>query len=427
MVDYANITLWNKTVGSIYRNPETGVISFEYEPEFVRSGYNISPIYLPLIEGRVYSFPELNYETFKGLPGFLADSLPDKFGNDLINQWLIQEGRPRDSYNPVERLLYQGTRAMGALEFEPARRADLNHSLIIELEGLVNAAIQVLNERKDVSANITHTDDALRTILHVGTSAGGARAKAVIAYNQTTGEIRSGQVDAPEGFEHYLLKLDGVTNGSLGDPTHYGSIEYSYYQMALACGIEMMESRLLTDGKRKHFMTKRFDRTKGNHRIHMATLCGLAHMDFNIPGAYSYEQLFNTMRELHLTHKEAEQVFRRMVFNIVGRNQDDHTKNFSFLMDTDGQWRLAPAYDMVYSYNKTGSYTNLHQMSINGKRDNFSTEDLLSIANNIHLKDGKSIILEISDIFRHIDEYLESDIPQSMVDKIKSNLCTNWQ
>ncbi len=425
MVDYVNIKLWGKPVGSAYRDAGSGIISFEYEPSFVRQGYSLSPLFLPLASGRIYSFPELSYDTFKGLPGFLADSLPDKFGNDLINRWLAREGRPRNSYNAIERLLYQGTRAMGALEFEPAQRTDMNQSLKIELDGLVNAAINVLGDRKELLTNMNSKEEAMRTILQVGTSAGGARAKAVVAYNRLTGEIRSGQVAAPEGFEHYLLKLDGVTNGSLGDPTHYGSIEYSYYRMARACGIDMSESQLLSEGRRKHFMTKRFDRRDGNRRIHMVSLCGLAHMDFNLPGAYSYEQLFNVMREMHLTHQEAQQAYRRMVFNIVGRNQDDHTKNFAFLLDTDNQWRLAPAYDMVYAYNKEGSYTNLHQMSVNGKRDNFTLADLLAIAENIHLKEPRSIIADITDTFRHIDEYLEPDIPQEMADEIKSNLRLN--
>lgn len=425
MVNYANVSIWGTQVGSLFLDENTGVISFEYTPEFVRSGLELSPIFAPLRAGRVYSFAELPYQTFKGLPGFLADSLPDKFGDDLINQWLTREGRAIGSYNAVERLLYQGSRAMGALTFEPAMRTELNQSVQIELEGLIEAALSVLNNREMLNTNLNDGEDALKTILRVGTSAGGSRAKAVVAYNKDTGEIKSGQVDAPEGFEHYLLKLDGVTNGSLGDPMFYGCIEYSYYRMALDCGIQMTDSFLLNDGKRRHFMTKRFDREGGSKRLHMVTLCGMNHMDFNVPGAYSYEQLFAVMRLLHLSRSEAEQAFRRMVFNIIGRNQDDHTKNFSFLMDTDGQWRLSPAYDMVYNYNRNGSYTNLHQMSVNGKRDAFSRADLLSIAENIHLNNANSIIDGTIEVFSKMKHYMEADIPEEKIDNMYANLRLN--
>lgn len=424
MVNIANINIWDKQAGILMHDPATGVVSFEYLPEFVRDGYDLSPLFVPRMSGRVFTFPALPYDSFKGLPGFIADALPDKFGDTLINQWLIREGRAPGTYNIVERLLYQGSRAMGALVFEPETRKDLNRSVSVELDGLVEAALTILNERTSFVTNANAGEEAITTILRVGTSAGGARAKAVVAYNPQTGEIRSGQTDVTDGFEHYLLKLDGVTNGSLGDPMHYGSIEYGYYRMARDCGIDMNESMLLNDGKRRHFLTKRFDR-KGNHRIHMCTLCGIAHIDFNHPGISSYEEAFAVMRQLHLTAPEAEQLYRRMVFNVVGRNQDDHTKNISFLLDTDNQWRLAPAYDMTYAYNPVGSYTSMHQMAVNGKRDNITREDMLRVAENIHLKKANKIIDEIVGVFERFDDYMEPDIPEKMVDEMRGKLRRN--
>ena len=395
MVDYANIKLWDEVVGVVFWDAARQAANFEYTPKFIQSGLEVSPLQMPLEAGRVYSFPELNFETFKGLPGMLADSLPDNFGNALINRWLAEQGRSPESYNPIERLLYQGKRSMGALEFEPAEKIISNSSSKIELEGLVETARLALGSKENLNAHLPGKDSDLLQIMKVGTSAGGARAKAVIAYNEKTNEVRSGQLNAPEDFTHWLIKLDGVTNNELGDPKHYGRIEYAYYKMAIACGIEMMNCRLLEENGRAHFMTKRFDRVNGKEKIHMQTLCGLAHFDFNMPGAYSYEQLFQVMRTLHLPYKDAEQVYRRMVFNIVARNQDDHTKNFAFLMDKEGKWSLSPAYDMAYAYNPQGNFTDLHQMSVNGKRDNFTKDDLLKIASSMNIKKPVEIIEEV--------------------------------
>lgn len=382
-------------VGVVYWDSAKNRANFEYNPKFVNKGLDISPLKMPLRAGQVYTFPELDRNTFKGLPGLLADSLPDNFGNALINRWLAEQGRDPDSYNPVERLLYQGKRSMGALEFEPAEKVVSNIASKIELEGLVEAARHILEDRKNLNICLKEDDKELTQLIKVGTSAGGARAKAVIAFNEKTKEIKSGQLNAPEGFSHWLIKLDGVTNDELGDPKHYGRIEFAYYKMATSCGIEMAECRLLEEGKRAHFMTKRFDRKGNNEKIHMHTFCGLAHADFNLSGAYSYEQLFQTMRTLRLPYKAADQLFRRMVFNIIARNQDDHTKNFSFLMDKTGKWMLSPAYDVAYSYNPEGAYTALHQMSVNGKRDYFTKSDLLQVAQSMHIKKAAEIIDEI--------------------------------
>jgi serine/threonine-protein kinase HipA len=396
MVDYANVKLWGHTVGVVFWDAPRQAANFEYTSRFVQSGLDVSPLRMPLAVGRVYSFPELNFETYKGLPGMLADSLPDHFGNALINSWLARQGRDPGSYNPIERLLYQGKRSMGALEFEPAEKVVSNVSTRIGLEGLVEAARIALADKEKWNTRFEGNESGLLQIMKVGTSAGGARAKAVIAYNEKTHEVRSGQLNAPEGFSHWLIKLDGVSDKELRDPKHFGRIEYAYYKMATACGIEMTECRLMEEGGRAHFMTKRFDRTGGNGKLHMQSLCGLTHFDFNAPGVYSYEQLFQTMRTLRLPYRDAEQVYRRMVFNIVARNQDDHTKNFSFLMGRDGVWRLAPAYDVAYSYNPQGTFTTRHQMSVNGKRDDFTKEDLLTVARSMNIKKPSEIIEEVA-------------------------------
>jgi len=418
MILFAKIKIWDEIAGIVSwdENRKTG--AFEYDKNFVTNGLELSPLKMPTKAGVVYSFPELNHKTFNGLPGMLADALPDKFGNTLINRWLAEQGRDPDTYNPVERLLYQGKRSMGALEFEPAERNFANSSSKIELETLVSAARKALYDKEKLHTSAS-TEEDIREIIRVGTSAGGARAKAVIAYNEQTGEIRSGQTSAPDGFTHYLLKLDGVTNQELGDPEHFGQIEYAYYQMVRLCGIEMSESRLLREGNRCHFLTKRFDRIGGSEKLHLQTLCGLAHFDFNMPGAYSYEQLFQTMRTLRLPYTDAEQAYRRMVFNVVARNQDDHTKNFSFLMNKSSVWRLAPAYDMTFAYNPLGSYTMQHQMSLAGKRDNFTRKDLLQVAENMNIKKPNEKIDEIIDAVAQWNVFAKAlDIPQKLIDYI---------
>lgn len=424
MIRYANIYLWDLHLGAITEDG-SGRIVLEYTPEFVKSGYNPSPIFATPQEGRLYEFSQLPYETFKGLPGFIADCLPDKFGTAIINRWLEQSGRPKDSYSTVERLLYQGSRSMGALRFEPQERADLNKNIRIELDGLVNAAAEVLRDREELQTNINTDEEALLMVLRVGTSAGGARAKAVVAYNKDTGDLCSGQIDAPDGYEHYLLKLDGVNPeqpGMFGKTSHFGSLEYSYYKMARECGIEMMESLLLPDGDRNHFITKRFDRVGGSHRLHMVSLCGINHMDFNQPGSWSYEQLFGVMRGLNLPHTQIEQAFRRMVFNVIGCNQDDHTKNFAFLLDTDNEWRLSPAYDMTYA--KGSGYTRQHQMSVNNKRIDISRQDILRVANSIGVNQAKAneIMDKTCDVFSRFTSFIETDIPEKMIKEITNNI-----
>jgi len=419
MVNYAHIRIWEEVAGTVSWDSAREIASFEYDPKFITTGWDLSPLKMPFRAEQVYSFPELNKVTYKGLPGLLADSLPDKFGNALINRWLAEQGRDPDSYNPVERLLYLGKRGMGALEFEPAEKVVQNNSTKIELEGLIQAARYALADKEKQTADL-HDEKEISQIIKVGTSAGGARAKAIIAYNENTGEIRSGQLNAPEGFLHWLIKLDGIDDRELKDPQHFGRIEYVYYLMAIACGIEMMESRLLAENGRYHFLTRRFDRMGNKEKLHMQTFCGLAHFDFNSPGIYAYEQLFQTMRTLRLPYTAAEQVYRRMVFNVVARNQDDHTKNVSFLMNKEGKWRLAPAYDMTYAYNPLGKYTSLHQMTINGKQDGITKSDFLQVAKSMNIKKANEIIEEVIESVSQWNRIAkEQGIPSSQIKMIE--------
>jgi serine/threonine-protein kinase HipA len=395
----ATVKIWNQRVGVILWDEAKNIGFFEFEKSFIDSNLDLSPIRTSINDAkngrRVFSFPFLNFETFKGLPGFLADSLPDKFGNKMIDAWLAQQGRDLQSFNSVDRLCYIGKRAMGALEFEPESAQKEIASNKLEIEELVKFASSILDDRNHFHANLNE-ENGFSDILQVGSSAGGARAKAIIAYNKITGEVRSGQIDNLEGFDYWLIKFDGVTNRQLGDPKGYGNIEYAYYLMAKDAGINMTECLLKKEHHRAHFMTKRFDRIN-NEKVHMQTLCGLAHFDYNLPGNYSYEQAFQIIREMRLPYSDCKQFFRRMVFNIMARNQDDHTKNISFLMDKEGKWSLSPAYDVTFAYNPTNFWLKSHQMSINGKRDNnlINLDDVLTIAKNASIKKPKIIIDEV--------------------------------
>ena len=394
----AEVILWGTKIGTVLFDNKTGLGSFEYEPAFLTSGIEVAPIAMPLSR-RVYSFPELSRQSFHGLPGLLADSLPDKFGNAIIDAWLRKQGRSPASFDPVERLCYTGSRGMGALEYVPARWPSMAESASIDIDRLVTLASEILRSREDMHVAIG--ENAMQEIIRVGTSAGGARAKAVIAWNEETGDIRSGQIDAGKGYEYWLIKFDGVSkNGDKegDDVPQYTRIEYAYYQMAQDAGILMNECRLHEESGRRHFMTRRFDRDPATGaKFHMQSLGGIAHFDFNSPGAYSYEQAAEVMRQLRLSNTEISQFFRRMVFNVLARNQDDHVKNISFLMNRLGQWRLSPAYDVTYAYNPDGMWTGTHQMTINGKRDEISRLDLLTSAKNMGIKkaEAERIISEI--------------------------------
>lgn len=391
----AAIKIWDELVGAVLWDDARKVAVFEYDKGFLKKEIDLAPLTMPIAGTRhVHSFTSLPKETYKGLPGMLADSLPDRFGNNIIDTWLSRQGKDRSQFTAVDRLCYVGRRGMGALEYEPTNHPLDGTSKSIEIEALTKLAISVLDQRQQISANISEDDHALQEIIRVGTSAGGARAKAVLAIHPKTGEVRSGQVDAQAGFEHWLLKFDGVTNKELGDPAGYGQIEYAYYLMAKACGIEMMPSKVYKESGRTHFLTQRFDRLDGS-KIHMQTLCGLAHYDYNDPVSYSYEQLFEVMRRLRLPYNQAEEMYRRMLFNVIARNQDDHTKNFGFLYDLEEGWRLSPAYDLTYAYNPTNIWLKQHQLSINGKRDQFTEKDLLDFGGEMNIKSRKEILEEV--------------------------------
>ena len=422
MVDVAKVCMFGNAIGTFRWDEQYDVARFEYDHGFVGLGLEPSPLMMPVREGRVYSFAGLDRETFKGLPGMLADSLPDTYGRALFDKWLALTGRT--SSNPIETLCFLGKRCMGALEFEPAIDLDFDAHAKIEIDALVNVAKEALSEKSSFDANLKEDKkQAIAEILRLGTSAGGQRAKAIIAYNKETGEVRSGQVEAPVGFDYYLIKLDGVSaKAGLKETENYGRLEFSFYKLAKACGIEMSECSLIEESGRAHFLTKRFDRRNGK-KVHMQTLCGIAHFDYRLHRAYSYEQAFNVMRTLRLPYSEAKEMFRRMVFNVVVRNQDDHTKNISFLMGEDGVWSLSPAYDMAYAYNPNGGWTATHQMSINGKFDEITRQDLLEFALQNNIKDASVIIDEICDKASRWPELAkESGVPMEMIAPIVSNM-----
>ena len=411
----AFVHIWGKRVGAVAWDESTGLASFEFENSFKQNGWNLSPLKMPLNSGvNVFTFPELRKKTntendcFKGLPGMLADVLPDRYGNQLINSWLAQQGRPENSMNPVETLCFIGTRGMGALEFEPATLKNTNRSFNVEVNSLVEIAQKMLSKREGFETNLEKNDEqAIRNILRIGTSAGGARPKAVIAYNEESGKVKSGQTKPPQGYEHWLIKLDGVSDVQLGESQGYGRVEYAYYLMAKECEIDMMPSQLFEENGRAHFMSKRFDREGPDMKHHVQTFCALKHFDYNDVRSYSYEQLFQAMRELRLPYPDAEQMFRRMVFNVLSRNCDDHTKNFSFRLKKDGKWELAPAYDLCHAYRPDSEWVSKHSLSINGKRKGISRDDFLTLAKTMNIKKAAPVIDQIQSVVNRWNEFAE--------------------
>jgi len=430
MVDYAYVKIWGQLVGVIRWIPERNLASFQYDNSFLSKKWDLSPIKMPISNrDRVYSFPELLKEkdstddTFKGLPGLLADSLPDRYGNKLIDQWLAQNGLPAGSMNPVEKLCYIGSRGMGALEFEPAQLKAAKNTFAIDVSGLVDIAKKILTERQTFKTDFNKDEQrAMQEILKIGTSAGGVRPKALVTYNKNTGVVRSGQTGAPKGFEHWLLKLDGVSSDQFGESHGWGRVEYAYHLMAKECQIDMMDCELLEENGRAHFMTKRFDREGNNTKHHIQTLCGIQHFDYNDMFGYSYEQVFQTMRQLRLKYPEAEQMFRRMVFNVLSTNYDDHTKNIAFRLKKDGHWELTPAYDVCYSFDPTNYWVSQQTLSVNGKRKNISQSDLMTIAKANNIKKGEKIIHEINSVIKNWNEFAhKAEVREDLYKQIKSN------
>jgi serine/threonine-protein kinase HipA len=427
MTTVAEVRLWGQRVGAVSLEDRDEIAVFQYDSPFVHRGTEVSPLVMPL-RAEPYAFPSLPLETFRGLPGLLADSLPDRFGNALINTWLATQGRGPESFNAIERLCYVGTRGMGALEFAPPNARDLSTSEPIDIAELVRLASDVLTRREELLGSLgdePSRNATLKAILSVGTSAGGARAKAVIAWNRDTNVVRSGQVAAGNGFEHWILKFDGVSGNKdkeFEDPQGYGVIEYAYSLMAREAGVGMSECRLLEENGRQHFMTRRFDRPAGDRKLHMQSLGALAHYDYNQAHAYSYEQAINAIRQLGLSVTAVEQQFRRMAFNVVARNQDDHVKNIAFLMEPGGSWALSPAFDVTYAYAPSGRWTNQHQMSLNGKWDGFDLDDFCACAEVAAMKKGRAeeILAEVTSAVQKWRLFAEeAGVPEPVAEAIE--------
>ena len=432
--DVVSVKYKEYDVGAASFNTETGIGSFEFEPRFIKTGIELSPIKMPL-SPKIYSFPEADPAAFNGLPGMLADSLPDDFGNAVLNAWIASQGKLPADITPIQRLRYTGKRGMGALTYHPATQIkNLNVSQHIEIQSLVSVAQEILDKRErfriDLGAQGEEDKEAMMELLSVGVSAGGARPKAILAFNDDFTQVRSGQTDVPEGFTHFIMKFDGVSEHNkdketFGDPMGYGTMEYVYHLMAKECGIDMMPCRLLDEGNRRHFITQRFDRD-GNEKRHVQTLNGLAHVSYKKAGLYSYAELFTIARELKLSSDDAMQIFKRMVFNIVARNHDDHSKNFGFMLDDQYHWQLAPAYDLVYSYKPKSYWVGSHWMKLNGKRDNFTREDFYSLGKLSSLFSKHKIDQIIDETTEHVSKWnglaAENCVPHSLIELIGSNL-----
>ena len=425
------VKLWDKLVGAVAWDKRRNTGVFEFTEAFVQHGLDTAPLTMPLADlqrgQRIFSFPELSVKTFEGLPGMLADALPDAFGNAVLRAWLRTQNRTAESLTPLEKLSYMGKRAMGALEFEPTQTV-VQAQEHIEVGRLVEMTNKVLNEKEGLNLDLSQEEEqVMGQLIQIGASAGGQRAKAIIGYNPTSKQVKSGQIALDSGFNYYLLKFDGVSDTSLGDPKGYGRSEMAYYKMALDCGIDMMPCALFEENGRAHFMTQRFDRLAGGEKLHMQTLCGMSHFDYNQPGIYDYEDAFEEMRALNLGYNEMEALYRRMLFNIIARNQDDHTKNISFLMDQSGKWKLSPAYDLTWSYNPQGSWTNVHQMSVAGKRDGFLKSELLEVGKRQAVKQPERILEQIVEVVSNWQQYSTAyEVPQLLSNRIKESHRLNW-
>ncbi len=428
----ATVNLWGTTIGYVAMDAGERHARFQYDPDFVASGIDLAPLQMPLRENFIYRFPDLHTRSFHGLPGLLADSLPDKYGNRLINVWLAQTGRRAEDFNAVDRLCYTGRRGMGALEFEPSLGTSTDEDKHLELDELIKLASMAFADKATLDTRLTEREGerALLDILSVGTSAGGARAKAVIAFDPETKSVRSGQLDLREGYEHWLIKFDGVESSGdwgIADPEGYGLLEYSYYQLARRLGIEMMESRLFSENGRNHFMTRRFDRTDSGGKIFVQTFAALQHFDYYESGQYAYEQVIMTMRQLEMPRADIEQQVRRTIFNLVACNQDDHVKNISFTMDRQGHWRLSPAYDVCHA--EGSEYTRAHQLSLNQKTSDFTVDDINHLEQYAGLPRGrgKRILEEVLDAFSGWSKLArELDIPPELQQHVTSTLRMKW-
>lgn len=412
-VDVVEVRCWGERVGALALDPGSGYYAFEFDPSWARQRIELAPLTAPLSRAPgAFVFPALREETFSRLPAFLADSLPDDFGNALTTAYLTAEGVPADAITPLDRLAYLGPRGMGALEFRPLRGPRTRKATAVELAELVSAARLAVSGHVNTEREIT---GALAQLIAVGTSAGGARAKAVVALNPETGELRSGQLPADPGFEHWLLKLDGVGRDmELGTPGNYGRIEYAYHLMAVAAGVRMQPCRLMEEGGRAHFMARRFDRD-GDTKIHVQTLCAMAHLDFRLIGAHDYAQLFDTANRLGLGLDDRQEAFRRMVFNVAAANCDDHTKNVSFVLREGENWELSPAYDITHAHSLSSRWTRQHLMAVNGRTTGITAADLREVGDRFGVPDMSNTIDRVLDAVAHWPSYAaEAGVPDEV-------------
>ena len=424
MHNAANVYLWGTHVGTVSLAGDDPIARFQYTDEFRGMGVEVSPLRMPL-SSAVFSFPDLPVQSFHGLPGLVSDSLPDKFGNKVIAAWLRAQNRSPEELNAIDRLCCTGQRGMGALEYRPALLDKEDVSERVTVETLSELADKVLRTREDARATLVPGMNEYSPILKVGSSAGGARAKALIGWNEVTGEVRSGQVALPEGFGYWLIKFDGlVGNGDKegDDKWGYGRVEYAYHLMARAAGIEMTECRLWN---RRHFMTRRFDRLPDGGTLHAQTLGALAHFDFNNPRLHSYEDAFDVTRRVVNDARANEQLFRRMIFNVLAWNCDDHVKNIAYLMDRAGEWHLAPAYDECYAWNPAGDWTSRHQMAVNGKRIGIEDADILASARfaNMRERKARAVLDEVRAAVRDWPRFAaEAEVRDDFIAKIGTRL-----
>lgn len=395
------IKLYGHTLGVLSQTLQG--VAFEYYPEFKRSGLDLSPLQLPL-DGKQVFVSEPEWRNTNGLPGVFNDSLPDRFGNNLLAAHFLSKGRLESDIDVFDKLQYVGTRGMGAIEYHPGIDTE-PLTRAISLEEIEQVSKLGTASKEKLQTHID-SDHSLLDIIEIGTSAGGARAKALIAINEENGEIRSGQIPQPEAFTYYLIKIDGANEGTLSEPSGYGRLEYAYYQMVRDSGIDMAPSKLYAD---THFLTQRFDRTTTGEKIHVHSLCGIAGLDYHNVGGYSYENYFMVARQLGLGIDSFEEMFRRMVFNVLAHNCDDHTKNFSFMMLPSGEWKLSPAFDMSYSYKSSNEWVNGHNMRVNGKRTAITTEDLLAIGRKFNVSKRKRILQDVNEVVNRFAEYAEEN------------------
>jgi serine/threonine-protein kinase HipA len=421
-VDAIEVRAWDQRVGALAQDPRTGAYAFEYDPAWKAGGIELAPTTMPLAGRRVFSFPNLPRDTYHRLPAIIADALPDAFGRSVLDAQLAREGVRPDQITPLDRLAYLASRGMGALEFRPARGPRTTKPSAVRISDLVQAARAAVDGTFDGD---DETRAALTQLIAVGTSAGGARAKAVIAWNRTTDEIHSGQLPAEPGFEQWLMKLDGTGDDGGFEPTsNWGRVEYAYHLMAVAAGVDMTECTLIEEGGRAHFATRRFDRD-GVERIHASTLCAMAELDFRAIGVHDYSQLFQTVDRLDLGPSARQQVFRRMAFNVAAANCDDHTKNFAFLLPRGGTWELAPAYDITHAHLPGNRWIERHLMSVNGKFEDITIDDLLSVADRFAVPEATS---GLRDVLAATDSWggfaREAGVPTARIDEVAIDLKT---